>query len=252
MSKPDSEQLVQIRILVAEDNFANQRLTCAILEHAGYEAKVAVNGEETIKALETSPFDLVLMDCSMPIMNGFEATRSIRASDSRVLNRNIPIIALSAFTRNDYLQECRQAGMDDYVGKPIDPSNLIQTVEKYLQKPSWKQTVVADDELTPATVPQRSELAPEILDAIIELFMEDAPRQIAKLQAVLKSGDCAELQHISHQLRGSYEFLGTTSISSLAATVENASKRGELDQAVEIAKKLLQEMQKLHSKLADL
>lgn len=250
MRKPDSEQLGQIRILVVEDNFANQHLACAILEYAGYEAEVAANGEDAIKALESSPYDLVLMDCSMPVMNGFAATRSIRAPDSRVPNRKVPIIALTAYSTKDYEQKCQQVGMDDYVNKPINPMNLIQTIEKSLGKFSRKQTAVVDDELSAKTLRHRSEFAPEFLDTMIELFLEDAPKQIAELQTVLKSGDAAKLQLISHKLRGLYEFLGTTSISTLASNVEKAGKRGEVDQAAELATKLLEEMQNLQTKLS--
>lgn len=249
MRKPDSEQLGQIRILVVEDNFANQHLACAILEYAGYEAEVATNGEDAIKALESSPYDLVLMDCSMPVMNGFAATRSIRAPDSRVLNRQVPIIALTAFSTKDYEQKCQQVGMDDYVNKPINPMNLIQTIEKSLGKAARKQTAVVDDELSAKTLRHRLEFTPEFLDTLIELFLEDAPVQIAELQTVLKSRDVVKLQLISHKLRGLYEFLGTASISTLASNVEKASKRGEVDQAVELATKLLEEMQNLQTKL---
>ena len=245
MRKSDLTQLGQIRILVAEDDFASQHLACAILEYAGYEAEVVANGEEAIKALESSPYDLVLMDCSMPVLDGLATTHSIRAPDSRVLNRNVPIIAMTAHSMREYEQQCQQAGMDGYVTKPIDPSNLIQTIDKCLLKFSHKQTAVVDDESSATTPRDRSELPPELLDTIVELFLEDAPKQIEELQTALTSGDGVKLQLISHKLRGTYEFLGTTSIAALASSVEKASKRGAVDQAAEFATKLLEEMQNL-------
>ena len=249
MRKSDLAQLGQIRILVAEDDVASQHLACAILEYAGYEAKVVANGEAVIKALESSPYDLVLMDCSMPVMDGMAATQSIRAADSRVLNRNVPFIALTANSMREYEQQCQQAGMDGYVSKPIDPSSLIQTIDKCLEKFSRQQTAVVDDESSVTTPRNSSELAPGLLDTIVELFLEDAPKQIEELQTALTSGDGVKLQLISHKLRGTYEFLGTTSIAALASSVEKASKCGEVDKAAEFATKLLEEMQNLHTNL---
>ena len=91
----------QAHILVVEDSIANQRVACSILEHAGYFADVVANGQVALDALTSTPYDLVLMDCSMPVMDGFTATRRIRAMDSKVLNRNIPIVALTALAMKD-------------------------------------------------------------------------------------------------------------------------------------------------------
>lgn len=250
MRKSDLAQLSQIRILVAEDDYASQHLACAILEYAGYEADVVANGQEAIKALESSPYDLVLMDCFMPVLNGLAATHSIRAADSRVLNRNIPIIALTANSMRDFEQQCQQAGMDDYVSKPIDPSNLIKTIDKCLEKFSRRQTAVVDDKSSVTTPWNHSDIDPGLLDTIVELFLQNAPKQIEELQTALTSGDGVNLQLISHKLRGCYEFLGTASIASLASSTEKASKRGAVDQAAEFGTKLLEEMQNLHTNLA--
>ena len=139
--------------------------------------------------------------------------------------------------------------MDSYVSKPIDPSNLIQTIDKCLEKFSREQTEDVDDESSVKMPRNRSELDPELLDTIVELFLEDAPKQIEELQTVLTSGNGVKLQLISHKLRGTYEFLGTTSISALASSVEKACKRGEFDKAAEFATKLLEEIQNLQTNL---
>ncbi len=125
--------LTPARILVVEDNFTNQQVAVGILKKLGFRAEVAVNGAEAVKALETSPYDLVLMDVQMPVMDGLEATRAIRDSQSRVLNHQIAIVAMTAHALRGDREKCLQAGMDDYLKKPIERSDLVAILEKWLK-----------------------------------------------------------------------------------------------------------------------
>jgi two-component system sensor histidine kinase/response regulator len=247
--RAEGEQTDQIRILVAEDNVPNQLVTCAILEQAGLTFEVVPDGRAAIKALESSPFDLVLMDCSMPVMDGFSATRSIRARESRVIDRNVPIIALTALAMKDDKQRCLQAGMDDYLSKPVHPPKLIAMIERHLEIDIQRESVVADHDLSGEARRTGLGLDPELLEPVIEAFFEDIPKQISDLEAAIESRDCKKLGAISHKLRGSSEILGTTSISSLAFTVEQASQRGDVERATVLAPKLLAEMQRLLTEL---
>ena len=120
-----------VRILVAEDNVVNQQVVVHILEKHGYRANVVANGQEAISALEMIPYDLVLMDVQMPEMDGFEATKAIRDPESRVINHQVPIIALTAHAIKGYIKLCREAGMNDYTQKPIDPRKLLEKVERW-------------------------------------------------------------------------------------------------------------------------
>ncbi|HOX50155.1 MAG TPA: response regulator [Fibrobacteria bacterium] len=120
------------RILVAEDNAINQLVVEGILSSMGYEVRLVTDGVQAIQALESEPFDLVLMDCQMPRLNGFEATRRIRSPDSRAIEPGIPIVALTANALDDDRDLCLEAGMDDYLPKPFAPESLGAMLEKWL------------------------------------------------------------------------------------------------------------------------
>ena len=120
------------RILLAEDNITNQLVAIGILKNLGLRADAVANGVEVIKALETVPYDLVLMDVQMPEMDGFEATSCIRKEQSKVHNRQIPIIAMTAKAMLGDREKCLDAGMNDYVSKPIDPYALAESLNKWL------------------------------------------------------------------------------------------------------------------------
>jgi two-component system, sensor histidine kinase and response regulator len=120
------------RILVVEDNIINQRLAKRLVEKLGYHADVAADGNEAVTALNLRPYDLVLMDCHMPVMNGFEATRQIRRNAAT--GPHIPIIAMTAQAMTGDREECLTAGMDDYVTKPVRFSELTATIERWTAK----------------------------------------------------------------------------------------------------------------------
>jgi PAS domain S-box-containing protein len=120
------------RLLLAEDSTINQKVVTGLLGKLGYHIDVVANGQEAIHALETVPYDLVLMDVQMPEMDGLEATRLIRSPHTKVLNHRIPVIALTAHAMEGDRELCLQAGMNDYVSKPIDSRLLAMTLKKWL------------------------------------------------------------------------------------------------------------------------
>jgi PAS domain S-box-containing protein len=120
------------RILLAEDNIVNQKVALGILRKLGLRADVVANGVEALKALETIPYDLVLMDMQMPEMDGLEATREIRNPQSAALNHEIPIIAMTASAMQSDLDLCLDAGMSDYVTKPVAPQTLAEVLDQWL------------------------------------------------------------------------------------------------------------------------
>jgi len=119
------------RILVAEDNSFNQKVAQGILGKLGYKSDVAANGLETVRALELFDYDIVLMDCMMPEMDGFEATAMIRNPESKVLNHKVPIIAMTANAMMGERERCIKAGMDDYLPKPVRKDDLAAVLEKW-------------------------------------------------------------------------------------------------------------------------
>jgi len=122
----------KIRILVAEDNPVNQKVAQAILRKMGFRADVVANGQEAINALQMIPYHLVLMDCQMPEMDGFEATRVIRLEGSRALNPRIPIIAMTASNMRGDRDKCIQAGMNDFIAKPVQKRELAEMLARWL------------------------------------------------------------------------------------------------------------------------
>ena len=120
------------RILVAEDNTTNQQVAVAILERLGCRADAVANGKEALESLQTIPYDLVLMDCQMPEMSGYEAAAHIRTPESGVRNPAIPIVALTAHAMQGDREECLAAGMNDYIAKPVEPAHLVAVLDKWL------------------------------------------------------------------------------------------------------------------------
>ncbi|MBN1323012.1 MAG: PAS domain S-box protein [Methanotrichaceae archaeon] len=127
------------RILLVEDNSINQKVAQAMLKRLGYDADLAANGKEAIDALRRVPYDLVLMDCQMPEMDGFEAAISIRHGDSGALNPHIPIIAMTANTMKGDRERCIEAQMDDYLAKPVQSGDLERMLDR------WLETTKGDD-----------------------------------------------------------------------------------------------------------
>jgi CheY-like chemotaxis protein len=122
-----------VRILVAEDNPVNQMVAQAMINKLGYQVDIVANGQETINALRMIPYDLVLMDCRMPEMDGFEATRLIRKAESKVLDPNIPIIAMTASAMSGDREMCLRAGMNDFISKPVRKQTLGQMIATWLK-----------------------------------------------------------------------------------------------------------------------
>jgi CheY-like chemotaxis protein len=134
----DVPEKKNVHILIAEDNVVNQRVVLRMLERGGYSADVVGNGEEAVKALSCKTYDMVLMDVQMPDMDGLEATKIIRESNNGITNKDIPIIALTAHAMKGDRERCLQAGMDDYLTKPIAPDALRECVERWGERKDAK------------------------------------------------------------------------------------------------------------------
>ena len=238
--------LTHARILVAEDNFTNQQVAMGILKKLGFRAEVAVNGAEAVKALETFHYDLVLMNVQMPQMDGIEATRAIRHPQSRVRNPKVTIVAMTANAMQGDREKCLQAGMDDYLSKPIERPALIAVLEKWLKpKGDVDQSVVSKLEERVAlsnraeepTVFDRAAFMNRVMDdeelarVVLDIFLEDLPGQITQMKNDLVVGDARLIEQQAHKINGACAVVGGEALCAVAWAMEQAGKTGDLDAA---------------------
>ncbi|HLA27138.1 MAG TPA: response regulator, partial [Syntrophales bacterium] len=233
------------RILLAEDNITNQQVALGILRKLGLRADAVANGAEAVKALETLHYDLVLMDMQMPEMDGLEATRAIRSPQSAVRNHQIPIIAMTAHVLQGDREKCLEAGMNDYVPKPISPPILMEALDKWLPKEPAASTVTeqAGCESEPslpviadaseAPVFDKAEMMVRLMDdddlarAVVKGFLEDIPRQIEVLKVRLEAGDVPTAERQAHSIKGASANVGGEALRAVAFEMEKAGKAND-------------------------
>jgi PAS domain S-box-containing protein len=210
-----------LKLLLAEDNKVNQMLAVALLRKRGYDVTVADNGEQAVELVKRADFDLVLMDIQMPGMDGFEATAAIRARESEH-ERRLPIIAVTAHAMEGDRQLCLDAGMDDYVSKPIDPEELEAAIMRWtgdipVFEPSRALDLASGDE--------------SVLESIVQLFLEQTPARMEAIRRALDAGDAPGLQRSADTLEGAAVRLAMPRLRDIAHRVAALSGKGELDQA---------------------
>ena len=234
------------RILLVEDNIINQQVALGFLKKLGLKADATANGEEALTALENIPYDLVLMDVQMPVMDGFEATRRIRDVKSKVLNRDVPVIAMTANALQGDRENCIRAGMNDYVSKPIEPQKLAEVLQSWLPANESGQEPIPEKTRKPATpkegdnlidVFDKSALLHRLMDdeelarTILGMFMDETPNQIRNLKDCLEKGDKSGIELHSHTIKGSSANIGGEALRAAALVVERSIKSGDLEEA---------------------
>ena len=241
-----------IRILLVEDNITNQQVALAILKKIGYRADAVANGEEAINALSSIPYSLVLMDCQMPVMDGYEATRQIRNPQSTPLNHKIPIVAMTAHAMKGDREKCLDAGMDDYIVKPVNPDTLVEIIDKWFgQSQTQDQDEMCIDSVREDEVFKKEDLLKRLMGdeliakEIIHVFLNDTPDRIAALKESLENGDAIQGQRQAHTLKGASANIGAVALKEVAYQIETAAKAGDFEQS----KSLLSEIDKAFLKL---
>jgi CheY-like chemotaxis protein/HPt (histidine-containing phosphotransfer) domain-containing protein len=225
-----------MRVLLAEDNPVNQKLASRLLQRLGAEVEVAVNGIEVLRALRDAHFDVVLMDCQMPQMDGYEATRQLRDPAGGARNPNIPVIALTAHALATDRVKCLAAGMNDYVTKPINPVQLQQALTKVLPEPDHRAnrcdaagTVLFDEAALLARTDNDAEFAREL----IALFIGSAGETLARLAAIVPSGDPETIRKLAHSLKGSAATAAAKALAASAANLERVAGTAQAAAALE-------------------
>ncbi|MGE0482587.1 MAG: ATP-binding protein [Gammaproteobacteria bacterium] len=250
------------RILVVEDNLVNQEITREFLRILGHETVVAENGLVALETLATQAFDLVLMDCRMPRMDGFTTTSRWREQETARGAPRLPIIALTANALATERETCLAVGMDDFMTKPVALGDLEAMLTRWLPprshagappaaaSPAMPAPLETADDATPCHVDPAAlarfdrrdrDGADNILERLLRQFLVQSSEQVAEVRAGLASRDLARVGFAAHGMKSSSAVLGAAALSSLAARLEDAARQGAQASAADLATALLDE-----------
>ncbi len=237
------------KVLLVEDNVVNQRLAVRLLEKLGCQVAVAVNGREAVAMLAAQPYDLVFMDCQMPEMDGYEATRTIRAGGAP--GATVPIVAMTANAMRGDRERCIEAGMDDYVSKPIRSEDLSTMLQRWIQRGvnlgGGGGAVAATDDFNPLEqlrAYDRSGGSTLVAD-LCRLFLQDTPVRLAELTVAVQNNDLEVIHRLAHTVKGAAWIVGARQLGTIAETIETQAHNNALRRAEEHAARLSREFERL-------
>jgi signal transduction histidine kinase/CheY-like chemotaxis protein/HPt (histidine-containing phosphotransfer) domain-containing protein len=249
-----------LNILLAEDSIVNQRVTIGMLKKRGHSVQIVNNGKEAVQALACEQFDLVFMDVQMPEMDGFEATAAIRRQEKET-GGHVPIVAMTAHAMKGDRERCLDAGMDDYLAKPVEAKLLSEVLARWGRnargdKSALKAKTVPsgpnDSEVFDlSTLRDRVEDDLDLLVEMIELFLETSPRLVDDVASAVAGGDAARLGVAAHTLRGMLRNMCATASAEAALELETIARRGDLAQADPSLVALKHEITRLQVVLTD-
>jgi len=235
------------RILLAEDNPVNQKVARATLERLGFEVEVVNDGREAVGAWRSGRFDLILMDCQMPNLDGYAATGEIRGLEDG--SRRTPIIALTAHAMKGDDLKCRAAGMDDYLTKPLDRAQLLAALARHLPDAPTAAAPVDWSALAQAT-DNDQHMAREL----VELFITSGDQALAAIAAAVGRRDCTAVKDQAHALKGASANLYAAAAQAAAARLEDAARAADIDslaaRADDLRREMTQAVEYLRARLA--
>ena len=244
-------QPLRARILLAEDNPTNQEVAKIMLEGFGCEVEIADNGNKALTCFKKSDYDLVLMDCLMPEMDGFETTRQLRELEQGTGN-HVPVIALTADAMQEGRKKCFDSGMDDYLGKPFKPANLRKMLEHWLSrndetfptqletgpKPEVSVETVAEDILDENALNMIRTLQrpgkPDLVKNVIGIYLRSTPTLLKTLSEAVARNDPDGMGKAAHSLKSSSAHIGANSLAALAKEMEMQGAKHSIDGAKEL------------------
>ncbi len=241
----------ELSILLAEDNLLNQKSISYFLKEMGHSVEVAVNGNEALKKVERNKFDLILMDVQMPVMNGLEATRKIRAAQDASFDTQIPIIALTAYAMKEEIHHILSSGMNAYVSKPLSREILAEAISSVFRNRDikGKQREATDpeskrfqDKIPEIDIENEDELTDfntfvqdyqgdlDIAKQLLELFYRDVPGRIRAIEEALEEHTVNSTVDEFHSLTNNLSAVRLYSLGNISRTLEREALRGNLEQ----------------------
>jgi PAS domain S-box-containing protein len=233
-------ELIAARILLVEDNHINVVVAKGLIEMFGPSVDVANNGEQALDMLKKQQFDLIFMDCQMPVLDGYECTRQIRSDESGLINPEIPIVALTANAMRGDREKCLAAGMNDYLAKPVESEMIYQKLkhwlsDEHIEMPQKKQADTEEPtKVDTMQVFDQEEFSRRLMDdqdlmqQVAQNFVKDMPQQLDKLQQAVADKDMTVIAGLAHKIKGAAANVAAGHMSSLAMHMELAAKDGTL------------------------
>lgn len=228
-------------ILVVEDNHVNQRVVSAVLRKNGFQVTVANNGQEALDLLAARTFELVLMDVQMPILDGIETTRRIRA-DQRW--HQLPIVAMTAHAMNGDRERCLQAGMNGYVAKPVQPAHLISVINQHIANGKERRPAsgTAIDRKQAVMLLDGNA---KLMEGMLQLFLQLAPERLQELSAAAGRQDFERIAEESRKLRSAAERIAATAVVDCALSIERSATTADAARILESLPALDREIKRL-------
>jgi CheY-like chemotaxis protein/HPt (histidine-containing phosphotransfer) domain-containing protein len=244
----------RVRILLAEDSVTNQKVALGVLKKMGFQADAVANGREAVEALQRVPYDIVLMDCQMPEMDGYEATDAIRKMEGAT--KHTPIIAMTAHAMEGDREKCLEAGMDDYVPKPIRPKALSEAIERHLGEAAGQPSEPAPsagasdkDVLDRAALLDTLNGDEELWNEILGLFLNEVSEQLPMLKQAIEANDAALVQRHAHLIGGGAANVGAGRMRECAARLEGSGRAQQPEGAMDTLGELEEEFERVRRAL---
>ncbi len=271
----------ELKILLVEDNHVNQEVAKGILREFSLTINIAGNGEEALQTLKNSdshtPYTLILMDCQMPIMDGYTATKKIRNGEAGEHYKDIVIVSMTANAMKGDKENCIAAGMDQYVAKPVDPAALFDVISRYfepypLDSSNLDENIVTDElhdvepELSSSQddfdqneilVWDKNSLLKRVLgkeslvQKMIELFLSDAPQQVRKISHAIENSFIEEVAQSAHAIKGVAANISAIKVQQTASIIEEKARKGDKTELIELLEELKKQFIVLEKKLTE-
>ena len=251
------------QVLLVEDNPINQRVALGFLRRFGHDVTIVEDGESAVSAVDENRFDIVLMDVQLPKIDGCQATRLIREAEEG--DQRLPIVAMTANVMSGDQERCLNAGMDAYLPKPLNPSDLFETIESasamsWFQQPNSQYALREGERDLDRTVGKNALVdwqyarqhvpgGESIVRDLAEMLKNEAPRLVQEMQATFDQQDAAQLRRVAHTLKGSVSIFDVTAMISITAQIEANAKQNNVGECEELIEELRQLLPNLTSEI---